>query len=165
MRSLTIRRAKSKVTHPFFPLEHNYSNRGFVMKNSFLFSVLPACLLALTAVAGLAQEKKEEHGFKVEEVKKFHDALHPIWHELYPNKEWSKIRAQADDLVSRKDAVMKVRLRVKAENRAMVEERRQKFGASVDAMAQAAKSGNDDALGKAVAEMHERFEEFAEAIK
>jgi hypothetical protein len=60
---------------------------------------------------------------------------------------------------------MKVRLRVKAGNRAAVEEKRQKFGASVDAAVKAAKSGSDDELGKAVAEMHERFEQFAESLK
>jgi len=136
------------------------------MKRFFLFGALLFSLVVMaTSHPTVAQEKKNEHKVSIEEVNQFHDLLHPIWHEQYPKKEWAKIRSQAGDLVARKDAVMKVRLRVKAENRAMVEEKRQQFGASVDAVAAAAKSGNDEALGKAVAEMHERFEQFADALK
>ncbi|HZS06890.1 MAG TPA: hypothetical protein VFD58_18785 [Blastocatellia bacterium] len=136
------------------------------MKKFILFGTLLACLCALAAVgSGFAQEKKEgDHKFKIEEVVKFHELLHPIWYEQYPKKEWAKIRSQADELVSRKEAIMKVRLRTKAENRAAIEERRQKFGASVDALAKAAKSGSEEELARAVEEMHKRFEEFAEAI-
>ncbi len=141
------------------------------MKKSVLFSIFLVGLFALTfVISGSAQEKKgehqreEHHKVSIEEVKKFHDLLHPIWHEQYPAKQWAKIRGQADELLSRKDAIMKVRLRTKAETRAMVEERRQKFGASVDALARAAKSGSDDELSRAVADMHESFEKFVEAL-
>jgi hypothetical protein len=134
------------------------------MKRSLSHPLLLVCLFALvTALPLIAQEK--QHKVSIEEVNRFHELLHPIWHEQYPAKEWAKIRSQADELQSRKEAVMKVRLRVKAGNRAAVEEKRQKFGASVDAAVKAAKSGSDDELGKAVAEMHERFEQFAESLK
>ncbi len=141
------------------------------MKKSVLFSIVLVCLGALAfTVSGSTQEKKSEHQgeehhkVSIEEVNKFHDLLHPIWHEQYPAKQWSKIRSQADELLSRKEAIMKVRLRTKADNRAMVEERRQKFGAAVDALAQMAKSGSDDELSKAVADLHESFEKFVEAL-
>jgi hypothetical protein len=149
-------------------------------KRIVLFSAL-CCLLALATAPALAQEKKSEkkgehhgehhegekhkHKFKIAEVEKFHDLLAPIWHEQYPAKEWAKIRAQGGELVRRKDAVMKVRLRTKPETQAKAEELRQKFGESVDRLAAVAKSGTDDELQKAVAEMHEAFENFFDAIR
>jgi hypothetical protein len=144
------------------------------MKRPFVLITAIVCLAALfVAAPSFAQEKKKEehqegahhkHGFKIAEVEKFHDLLAPIWHEHYPNKEWAKIRAQGEELLRRKDAIMKVRLRTKAEAREKAENLRQKFGEAVDRTAAAAKSGTDEELQKAVAEMHEAFEEFAEAI-
>lgn len=142
------------------------------MKRVALISLL-ACLIA---APGLAQEKKGgheghhgadhgKHKFKVAEVEKFHDLLAPIWHEQYPAKEWAKIRAQAGELVRRKDDVMRAELGVKAENEAKVGELRAKFGASVDRLAGLAKQGPDEELQKAVAEMHEAFENFFDAIR
>lgn len=134
------------------------------MKSLFLITALLICLLS--ALTAPAQERKDEnHKFNIEEINKFHELLHPVWHEQYPKKEWTKIRSQAAEFVSRKDAIMKVRLRTKADNRAAVEERRQAFGAAVDAFAKAAKSGSDDELSRALAEMHDRFEQFTESLK
>jgi hypothetical protein len=151
------------------------------MKRSSVIISFLACLLALALLqTGFAQEKKGEHAggheqhqeggkhkhkFKIAEVEKFHDLLAPIWHQLYPQKEWAKIRAQADELVRRKDAVMKAKLEVKDEARAKAEELREKFGAAVDHLAATAKSGSDEELQKAVAEMHEAFEDFFDAIR
>lgn len=134
------------------------------MKSFFFITALLICLLS--ALTAPAQERKDEnHKFNIEEINRFHELLHPVWHEQYPKKEWTKIRSQAAELVSRKDAIMKVRLRTKADNRAAVEERRQAFGAAVDDFARAAKSGSDDELSRAVAEMHDRFEQFTESLK
>jgi len=143
------------------------------MRKQLAFIQALVCLVALTLVApSFAQEKKGEHqegaehkhSFKIVEVEKFHDLLAPIWHEQYPNKEWAKIRAQGEELVRRKDAIMKVRLRTKADAQAKVEELRKKFGEAVDRVAAVAKSGTDDELQKSVAEMHEAFEQFLGAI-
>ncbi len=141
-------------------------------KQRVLINIL-VCLLALVmAGVSFAQEKKEEkhsheedHKFKFAELEKFHELLHPIWHQYYPAKEWTRIRAQGDELLTRKDAIMKVRLRTKAEDKDKVEELRKKFGASVDHLAAVAKSGTDEELQKAVREMHEAFENFAQAVK
>ncbi|HWQ35985.1 MAG TPA: hypothetical protein VNQ79_24295 [Blastocatellia bacterium] len=134
------------------------------MKSFFFITALLICLLS--ALTAPAQERKDEnHKFNIEEINRFHELLHPVWHEQYPKKEWTRIRSQAGEFVSRKDAIMKVRLRTKADNRAAVEERRQAFGAAVDAFARAAKSGSDDELSRALAEMHDRFEQFTESLK
>ena len=139
------------------------------MKIQSVFLTSLVCFVALVIVTpGFAQEKKGEqhegaahkHNFKIPEVEKFHDLLAPIWHEQYPNKEWAKIRAQAEELVRRKDAIMKVRLRTKPESQAKVEDLRRKFGESVDRLATTAKSGTDEELQKSVAAMHEAFERF-----
>lgn len=115
--------------------------------------------------AGFAQGNKEEHKFKSPEVEQFHNALHPVWHEQYPAKQWQKIRAQADELLKRKDAVMAVRLRVKPSAQAKAEETRKKFGEAVDAFSKTAKSGGDEELQKSVAAMHQAFEDFFDAVK
>ena len=134
------------------------------MTRLLLITALLVCLFS--AFTASAQGRRDEnHKFNIEEVNKFHELLHPVWHEQYPNKEWTKIRSQAAELVSRKDAIMKVRLRTKADNRAAVEERRRAFGTAVDAFASAAKSGSDDELSRTVAEMHDRFEQFTESLK
>lgn len=140
--------------------------RHFALIQSFI------CLLALLiAVSVLAQEKQgehhegEQHKFKLVEVEKFHDLLAPIWHQQYPNKEWAKIRAQGEELVRRKDAIMKAKLDLKSDAKAKAEELRKKFGEAVDLMAKTAKSGTDEELQKSVAAMHEAFEDFFDAIK
>lgn len=142
------------------------------MKKTLALITLLACFTALVITTPiLAQEKKgehhegEQHKFKITEVEKFHDLLAPIWHQQYPNKEWAKIRAQAEELARRKDAIMKVKLELKEEARAKVEELRQKFGAAVDHLAKVAKSGTDEELQKAVPPMHEAFEDFFDAIR
>jgi hypothetical protein len=142
------------------------------MKRHFGFINLLLCLMALIILPPIfAQEKKgehhdkHEHKFKVVEVEKFHDLLAPIWHEQYPAKEWAKIRAQGEELVRRKNAVMKAKLDLKAEAKAKAEELRKKFGESVDDLAKVAKSGTDEELQKSVAVMHEAFEDFFDAIK
>jgi hypothetical protein len=142
------------------------------MKRSF---VLMSFLMAVFAVAMTAQsfsqnqKKEDDHHHhdqsKYPEVEKFHELLRPIWHDQYPAKEWSKIRSQRDELIKRKDAIMKLKLRVEDDARTKVEELRKKFGASVDQLAKVAKSGSDEELQKAVAEMHEAFENFADSIR
>ena len=132
-------------------------------------------LFSVTGGSGvLGQENKEKHDQHKEdshkssfpELDKFHQLLHPIWHENYPKNEWKEIRAKSEALVRRKNEVMKVELHkyVKAEDEKTAEELRTKFGTAVDRLAAAAKSGTDDELKKSVAEMHEAFEKFAEAV-
>ncbi len=136
-------------------------------RNSVLAGLLVAVFALALSIGGAAQEQKKEgkHKSKFAEVEKFHELLAPIWHEQYPAKEWSKIRAQGDELVKRKDDVMNIRLRVKSDAQARVEELRKKFGESVDSLAKIARSGSDDELQKSVAAMHEAFENFADAIR
>lgn len=142
------------------------------MKRRIALIKFLVCLMALLIAAPvLAQEKKgeqhegEQHKFKLVEVEKFHDLLAPIWHQQYPNKEWAKIRAQGEELVRRKGAIMKAKLDLKADAKEKAEELRKKFGEAVDFMAKTAKSGTDDELQKSVAAMHEAFEDFFDAIK
>jgi len=142
------------------------------MKRQLALIEFLVCLMALLMAAPVwAQEKKEEHQgshehkFKIVEVEKFHDLLAPIWHQQYPAKEWAKIRAQGEELVRRKDAVMKAKLDLKDEAKAKAEKLRQKFGESVDHLAKVAKSGTDEELQKSVAVMHEAFEDFFDSIK
>ncbi len=133
-------------------------------RTSFLTGALFALLaMATVAAFGSAQEKKEK--FKYAELESFHELLAPIWHQQYPAKEWGKIRAQSGELVRRKDAIMNLRLRTKADQQARIEELKKSFGASVDALAKTAKSGPDEELQKSVATMHEAFETFADAVR
>jgi len=122
---------------------------------------------------GSQQEHKDKHDQHKEgsdmaagfpELDNFHKLLHTIWHENYPKNQWSEIRAQREELVKRKDAVMKAELHVKPENKKHAEELRTKFGQAVDQLAASAKSGTDDELKKTVAEMHEAFEQFADSV-
>ena len=110
------------------------------------------------------QNKEGEHMSGFPELDKFHQLLHTIWHENYPKNQWSEIGAQREELVRRKDAVMKAELHVKPENKKKAEDLRTKFGEAVDKLAAAAKSGTDDELKKTVSEMHEAFEQFADSI-
>jgi hypothetical protein len=134
-----------------------------VMKKS-LRSVILLCLVVLLMAAVPAQSKKDgshrHNKSGIAEVDHFHDALYPTWHDYYPNKQWDKIRGDADELARRSEAVMKLELKRKS-----AEPLRQKFGEAVSKFVNAAKSGNDKLLGQSVLRMHERFTAFLDEVR
>lgn len=133
------------------------------MKKS-LRSVILLCLVVVLLAAIPAQSKKDgshrHNKSGIAEVDRFHDALYPIWHDYYPNKQWDKIRSDADELARRSEAVMNLELKRKS-----AEPLRQKFGESVSKFVNAAKSGNDKSLGQTVLRMHERFTAFLDEVR
>jgi len=133
------------------------------MKRSLIFGLLAVAIACAVATVGFAQEKAAKS--KVAEVENFHDLLKQVWHDHYPAKEWTKIRSMRGDLVTRKDAVMDVRLRIKPGDQARVDEARKRFGASVNTFAEVAGTSNDAALGESVIKMHDAFELLNDLIR
>ena len=132
------------------------------MKRSLIFGLAVAIACAVATV-GFAQEHAAKS--KVAEIENFHALLKQVWHDHYPAKEWEKIRSMRGDLVTRKDAVMEVRLRIKPGDQARVEEARKRFGASVNSFAEVAGTNNDAKLADSVVGMHTAFEVLNDLIR
>lgn len=75
---------------------------------AFIF-VFTALLLSVALLDGPgATIAAAQHGFSYKEYEKFHDVLHPLEHDALPKKDYRRIRSQANLLVKRGNAIVKL---------------------------------------------------------
>ena len=71
--------------------------------------VLAAFLLSTVSLPALGETNAAlQHGFSYKEYEKFHDVLHPLEHDALPKKDYRRIRSQANLLVKRGNAIVKL---------------------------------------------------------
>lgn len=71
--------------------------------------VLTAFLLSTASLSAPgATNAAPQHGFSSKEYEKFHDVLHPLEHDALPKKDYRRIRSQANLLVKRGNAIVKL---------------------------------------------------------
>ena len=84
------------------------------------FALTAIALLAWTpgqgAAAAAVTLRADEH-FSVREYNLFHDVLHPLQHEALPKKDFKTIRAQANALVARGRAIVRLGVPVGVQER------------------------------------------------
>ncbi len=115
--------------------------------------------LALTIlIAGL--------GFGVKEYDAFHDVLHPLEHEALPKGDFAKIRAQARELTSRGDAIVKLGVpkSIKAEKTEEFKKQLDGFAKALAKFSADAESGTDADLKTSFSAAHDLFEELAHML-
>ena len=114
-------------------------------------------VLALTP-AGLAQEY-----FSVKEYNMFHDLLHPLEHEALPAKDFQRIRSNAEGLVKRGKAILKVGIpdRTAERDREEFGKELKKFKTALNKLTRDAKRGSDAQLQESFSAVHESFEMLA----
>ena len=74
-----------------------------------LLCVLTTFLLSTVNPNALgATNTAAQHAFGYKEYEKFHDVLHPLEHDALPKKDFRRIRSQANLLVKRGNAIVKL---------------------------------------------------------
>jgi hypothetical protein len=76
---------------------------GTPVRSIRVFSL--ATLLCISVTYALVSHAEE---FSVREYEEFHRLLHPLQHEALPKKDFATIRAKAEELVKRGDAIVKL---------------------------------------------------------
>jgi len=125
------------------------------------FFVLTAVLLSTASfsVPG-ATNAVPQHGFSSQEYEKFHDVLHPLEHDALPKKDYRRIRSQANLLVKRGNAIVKLGV-----PNGTSEDRKEEFAKELDSFREAlakfrvdARRGTNDQLKASYSAVHDTFE-------
>ncbi len=126
--------------------------------------VLIAFLLSTVSIAALGENNAApQHGFSYKEYEKFHDVLHPLEHDALPKKDYRRIRSQANLLVKRGNAIVKLGV-----PSGTSEDTKEEFAKELDSFRQAlakfrtdARRGTNDQLKVSYSAVHDSFEMLA----
>lgn len=126
---------------------------------TFLLSAVDLNALAATNTAA-------QHAFSYKEYEKFHEVLHPLEHDALPKKDFRRIRSQANLLVKRGNAIVKLGV-----PRGMSDDKKEEFSKELHSFRQAlnrfksdAKSGADSQLITSYSAVHDKFEMLASML-
>jgi hypothetical protein len=128
-----------------------------------------AGLLFSSAVSNraVADSATTQHGFRVKEYEKFHDVLHPLEHDALPKKDFRRIRSQANLLVKRGNAIVKLGVPTGTS-----EEKKEEFAKELNSFREAlatfktdARRGTDDQLKASYSAVHDTFEMLAALMR
>ncbi len=104
---------------------------------------------------------KAQHHFSFKEYEEFHDVLHPLEHEALPNKDYARIRSQANELVRRGNAIVKRGVPQNSPVRAEMKRELKKFRRALSKFAAAARSTDNARLSTTYSAVHDSFEQLA----
>ena len=131
----------------------------------FVFSVL---LLSISLLDGLgATSAAAQHGFSFKEYESFHDVLHPLEHDALPKKDYRRIRAQANLLVKRGNAIVKLGV-----PSGTSDDKKEEFAKELDSFRKSlvkfkadARRGTNDQLKTSYSAVHDSFEMLAALLR
>ncbi len=128
------------------------------------FKLLFACTLsAILLLSVMALGMEDEH-FSVKEYNEFHHILHPLQHEALPNKDFKTIRAQAVELTTRGDAIVKLGVPAKVKDAAVFEKELKKFSDALAKFKSDAAGAADAQLEESYLAVHDTFEMLAHML-
>jgi hypothetical protein len=125
----------------------------------FIALLLSAALLDGPGATSFAAQ----HGFSYKEYEKFHDVLHPLEHDALPKKDYRRIRSQANLLVKRGNAIVKLGV-----PSGTSEDKKEEFAKELDSFRKAlakfktdARTGTNSQLRTSYSVVHDSFEMLA----
>lgn len=131
--------------------------------------ILALCVLTafLLSTASLSAPNSAitapQHEFSVNQYEKFHDVLHPLEHDALPKKDYRRIRSQANLLVKRGYAIVKLGV-----PSGTSEDRKEEFAKELNTFRKAlakfkadARTGTDYQLKASYSAVHDKFEMLA----
>jgi hypothetical protein len=125
--------------------------------------VLTVFWLSTTSLFTLGATNAAQHGFSLKEYEKFHDVLHPLEHDALPKKDYRRIRSQANLLVKRGNAIVKLGV-----PRGTSEDKKEEFAKELDSFRQAlakfkadARTGSNSQPKASYSAVHDTFEMLA----
>ena len=129
--------------------------------------VLTSFLLSTASLAAPGETNVPQHGFSFKEYEKFHDVLHPLEHDALPKKDYRRIRSQANLLVKRGSAIVKLGV-----PSGTSEDKKEEFAKELDSFRQAlarfradARRGTNDQLKASYSAVHDSFEMLAGMLR
>jgi hypothetical protein len=118
-------------------------------------------ILAIAVVSLTSTNASTQHGFTFKEYEEFHDVLHPLEHEALPQKDFGRIRSQANELVRLGNAIVKFGVPQISTVPDEMEKELKKFNKALSRFARDAKRGKDSRLQKSYSAVHDSFERLA----
>jgi hypothetical protein len=126
--------------------------------------VLTAILLSATFLdERCTSNAAAQHGFSVKEYESFHHVLHPLEHDALPKKDFRRIRSQANLLVKRGNAIVKLGV-----PQGTSEDKKEEFAKELNSFRKAlarfkteARRGTNDQLKTSYSAVHDTFETLA----
>ncbi len=130
---------------------------------SVLFLLTAFLLSTASLSAPGATNAAPQHGFSIKEYEKFHDVLHPLEHDALPKKDYRRIRSQANLLVKRGNAIVRVGV-----PSGTCEDKKEEFAKELDSFKKAlvkfradARTGTNSRLKASYSAVHDKFEMLA----
>lgn len=124
---------------------------------------LSTALLLSASLSAAGATNAAQHGFSVKEYEQFHDVLHPLEHDALPKKDYRRIRAKANLLVKRGNAIVKLGV-----PGGTSEDKKEEFAKELDSFSKAlarfktdARRGANDQLKTSYSAVHDSFEMLA----
>jgi hypothetical protein len=138
--------------------------KRYRLASIFVFSAL---LLSTGPLVFSATGATAQHGFSVKEYETFHDVLHPLEHDALPKKDFRRIRAQANLLVKRGNAIVKLGMPA-----SMADDKKEEFTKELNSFRKAlarfrvdARRGTNAQLKTSYSAVHDTFEMLAGLIR
>ncbi len=128
---------------------------------NFLICTLTALFLLSAAVVASAKPVLEDEHFSVKEYNHFHEVLHMLQHEALPKKDFATIRAQAGELTTRGDAIVKLGVPAKVQSMAKFEVELKRFAEALAKYKSDAADAPDAQLEVSYLAVHDTFENLA----
>ena len=125
---------------------------------------LLVCALSALLLLSVSALGQEEGHFSVKEYNEFHDVLHPLQHEALPNKDFKTIRAQAGELTTRGEAIVKLGVPAKVKDAAAFAKELKKFGDALSRFKSDAAGAADEQLEESYLAVHDTFEMLAHML-
>ena len=139
--------------------------KRYRMASIFVFTALVLSTAFLNWPA--ATSAAAQHGFSVPEYERFHDVLHPLEHEALPKKDFKRIRAQANLLVKRGNAIVKLGV-----PSGTTDDKKEEFAKELNSFREAltrfkadARRGTNDQLKTSYSAVHDTFEMLAALVR
>ncbi len=133
-----------------------------VTNTVFAISIV-ALLFASNISFGFSHREPLGEAFSVSEYESFHDVLHPLEHEALPNKDFTRIRSQAPELIRLGRAIVKLGVPKGTAQQHLNEFRSEleRFAGALESFSTKAKSGSDNDLARSYSAVHDSFEMLA----
>lgn len=138
-----------------------------------LFQIFSAMVLIVVCGTSYAQEKTKpaEHTMEattslVKEVDTFHELLHPLVHDAYPNKDFAAIKKALPELITSATKMKNANLpKGLSSKRDQYKRGAKKLLAQLKELNKKKATLNDESLGKKFMEMHDTFESIMDMVR
>ena len=123
-------------------------------------------LFVLIALNYTSFSQTQDTVWRVPELDDFHDVMHPIWHDAYPNKDFEALKKYVDEVNEKAKAVYSAQLPgINREKQLKWNEGVIKFQAAVEEFNKTAQADDNEGLLKAAENLHTNYEMLVRIIR